>query len=84
MNAAELILIALGVYAAAGLVFALWFVTVGVGRLDPVARGGTWGFRALILPASVALWPAILFRIASHRPPSPGAALPLPREGAAP
>ena len=49
-------------YAGLGLLFAIAFVTVGAGRLDPVARSGTWGFRLLILPGSAALWPLLLRR----------------------
>ncbi len=49
-------------YLAVGLVFALAFVTRGVGRIDPVAAGGTWGFRIAILPGCVALWPLLARR----------------------
>ncbi|MCG8460186.1 MAG: hypothetical protein MI919_28210 [Holophagales bacterium] len=49
-------------YAAFGIVFALVFVWKGVGRIDPVAREGTWGFRLLILPGCAALWPLLLRR----------------------
>lgn len=52
----------LGLYAAVGLLFGLAFVTRGVERLDPGAAGATWGFRLVILPASVALWPLLLRR----------------------
>jgi hypothetical protein len=52
----------LGVYAALGLVFAVAFVTRGVGRVDPAAREGTWGFRLLIVPGTVALWPLLARR----------------------
>lgn len=54
---------AMGAYLALGLVFALWFVTKGVGRLDPVAADGTWGFRLLILPGTAALWPLFVLRL---------------------
>jgi hypothetical protein len=59
----------IGLYLAIGLVFALWFVWRGVDRLDASAREGTWGFRLLILPGSVALWPAMLRRLRSGGPP---------------
>ena len=49
-------------YVALGIVFALAFVWKGAGRIDPVAREGTWGFRLLILPGSAALWPLLLRR----------------------
>jgi hypothetical protein len=46
-------------YTAAGTAFALAFVTAGVGRLDPSARGAPLGFRLLILPGAGALWPLL-------------------------
>lgn len=57
---AELFVFALLGYAALGLTFAAAFVTVGVSRLDPAARGTSWRFRALILPGSALLWPLLL------------------------
>ena len=51
-----------GAYVAAGLVFAATFVTWGVQRVDPVAKGAPLGFRLLILPGSAALWPLLLMR----------------------
>ena len=51
-----------GLYLALGVVFAVPFVLKGVNRLDPAARGGTLGFRVLILPGCVLLWPAMLSR----------------------
>ena len=52
----------LAVYGAVGVVFALFFVFAGVHRIDSVARESTWGFRVMILPGSVALWPLLLKR----------------------
>ena len=51
-----------GVYAAAGVLFAVAFVTWGVEQVDPAAKGAPLGFRLLILPGSVALWPLLLRR----------------------
>lgn len=59
MSPARIILLLAAVYLAVGAAFATWFVTVGVGRLDPAARAGTRGFRVLIWPGSVALWPIL-------------------------
>ena len=56
-------------YLGAGLVFSVAFVFAGVNRLDPVARRSSWGFRVLILPGSVALWPLLLRRWVLGRPP---------------
>jgi hypothetical protein len=52
----------LGLYAGLGLLFGLGFVTRGVERLDPAARGASRGFRLIVLPAAVALWPLLLRR----------------------
>lgn len=49
-------------WTAAGLVFAVPFVLRGAARIDPDAARGTWGFRVLILPGCVALWPLLLVR----------------------
>lgn len=62
MAFAELLVAAAGAWLAAGLVFALAFVTAGVQRVDPAARGAPWGFRLLILPGAAALWPLLLLR----------------------
>ncbi len=62
MNVAADIVVALGAYAALGVVFALAFVTRGAQRIDPAAHTGTPGFRAAIFPGAVALWPLLLRR----------------------
>ena len=56
------ILSGLALYVGAGLVFALAFLSIGVGRIDPSARGSGLGFRLTILPGVVALWPLMLVR----------------------
>ena len=53
---------ALFLYAAVGAVFAVAFVTAGVQRVDPDARGSGIVFRLLILPGSAAFWPLLLRR----------------------
>ena len=49
-------------YTAVGAVFAVAFVTAGVQRVDPDAKGSGMVFRLLILPGSAALWPLLLRR----------------------
>lgn len=59
---ATLFLTVFGCYLACGLIFALPFVVLGVGRLDPHATHGSWGFRLLILPGTILLWPLLAKR----------------------
>ena len=68
---AAILLILLGVYLGCGLVFALPFVLLGVGRIDPHAVRGSWGFRLLIFLGVMALWPLLLRRclVGVHEPP---------------
>lgn len=68
---AAVFLIMLGLYLACGLVFAIPFVLIGVKKVDPHAMHGSWGFRVLIVPGTMALWPLLLLRWASgvHEPP---------------
>lgn len=51
-----------GLYLLAGIVFAVPFVIKGVGRIDPAAMEGSRGFRLLIFPGVVALWPLLALR----------------------
>ena len=60
--AAEWFVRLLTLYAALGLAFGIPFVTAGVQRIDPDAKGAGAGFRFIILPGVVALWPALLLR----------------------
>lgn len=71
MDAPRFILLTLGGYLAVGMVFAVWFALSGAARLDPVARAGTPGFRALILPGACALWPLLLRRTLRPKPARP-------------
>jgi hypothetical protein len=67
---AAIALILFGVYLACGFLFALPFAFLGVGRIDPHASHGSWGFRLLIIPGATALWPILLLRWARgiHQP----------------
>jgi hypothetical protein len=58
----ELILVPLAIYLACGMVFAAGFITVGLARVDHTAHGAPWGFRLLILPGAVALWPVLAIK----------------------
>ena len=60
MIAAETIAGVLGAYAAFGSMFAIVFVVRGIRSVDPVATGSTIGFRLIVFPGAVALWPLLL------------------------
>ena len=49
-------------YVAMGCTFAIAFVTAGIHRMDPQAKGAGLGFRAIVLPGAAALWPWLLYR----------------------
>ena len=70
--AARVLLGLAGLYAGAGLAFAIPFVLRGVDRIDPGADGAGWGFRVLALPGSVLFWPLLLRRLiaGARTPPS--------------
>ncbi|MFN0244769.1 MAG: hypothetical protein ACKVWV_17930 [Planctomycetota bacterium] len=62
----------LGVYLAAGFVFALVFVAKGVARVDSDAAHATLGFRAVIIPGLSIFWPLFLVRwMRGDREPPP-------------
>ena len=56
------ILYGLAFYAAAGVVTALAFVSVGLSQVLHPPMAATLGARILLLPGSFALWPYILIR----------------------
>ncbi|HVS19787.1 MAG TPA: hypothetical protein VMT18_14375 [Planctomycetota bacterium] len=59
---AQTLLAVLALHAVLGLGFALSFLPRRIERVDPSARGSGWGFRLLILPGVVALWPLLRAR----------------------
>jgi hypothetical protein len=60
-----------GLYLLCGIIFAVPFAIVGVGKIDPHAANASWGFRLLILPGSTLLWPLLAKRWfrGIHEPP---------------
>jgi hypothetical protein len=48
-------------YAALGAIVAVTFLAIGLGRVDPAARGA-YAFRPLLLPGLLLLWPLVLWR----------------------
>ncbi|MEZ6017842.1 MAG: hypothetical protein R3F49_22245 [Planctomycetota bacterium] len=65
----EALVLFAGLYLALGLCFAAPFAWRGVGRIDPDAAHGTWGFRVLIVPGATLLWPYLLRRWVTAAPP---------------
>lgn len=63
------VLIAVGLYLAVGLLFALAFAFKGVGRIDRSARQPTIGFRLIIVPAAAVFWPLLAQRWRRGSPP---------------
>jgi len=59
---AELVVNLLAAYAVLGTLFAIAFLASGITRVDPAAAGSSLGFRLIILPGVVLLWPVLLGR----------------------
>ena len=58
------------IYLAIGIVLGVAFLFVGIGRVDPAARGA-FAFRPLLLPGLTLLWPFVAVRwwsLARERP----------------
>jgi hypothetical protein len=62
MDAYVLIVAPVAIYVAIGLAFAAAFVPFGVVRVDQGARGAGIGFRVLLVPGTVLLWPVLARR----------------------
>jgi putative effector of murein hydrolase LrgA (UPF0299 family) len=62
MSVSGAIFDAVVLYAVAGVIIALAFVSVGISRVLPHPVPATIGARILLLPGAFALWPYILIR----------------------
>lgn len=62
VHVAQVFVFSVAVYVGIGLFFASAFVTTGVGRIDPSAAHAPIGFRLIIIPGAVALWPLLAVR----------------------
>ncbi len=47
-------------YLLAGVLFALVFLIRGLEKMDSAAHGSGWGFRLIIIPGTIVLWPVLL------------------------
>jgi len=54
------IFLVLTIYLIAGVLFAIFFLIKGIEKIDPAAHGSGWGFRLIILPGTIVLWPVLL------------------------
>jgi hypothetical protein len=52
-----------GVYLLVGLVVAVLFFTRWLKDFDPSAKDGSGGFRVLVTPGIIALWPLIVMKV---------------------
>ena len=62
---ARIIAGALEAYVALGVLFAIVFLPFGLKAIDPATKGAPIGFRLIVSPGVVALWPLLLRRWAS-------------------
>jgi hypothetical protein len=67
MEAAEVFVVSLAAYASIGILFSVIFLSVGIGCVDPGAAESGLGFRLVILPGVVSLWPLLLLRWTKRR-----------------
>ncbi|MFO1501894.1 MAG: hypothetical protein U1G07_26550 [Verrucomicrobiota bacterium] len=59
---ASIILFLVELYIGCGLLFAIPFLWLGVGCVDPHAARGSWGFRIVLIPGTVFFWPMLAQR----------------------
>lgn len=56
----ETLLRIIAVYLVCGLLFAIPFIVKGVTVIDETAKGGSIGFRIIIIPGVIVFWPFLL------------------------
>ena len=49
-------------YLAIGAIIAVPMAIRGINRFDDAAAAGSWGFRVLVFPGVMVLWPLVLRR----------------------
>lgn len=64
---AEMFWKVIAIYFAVGAAVGLPFIAFGLSRLDHAAKGASRGFRLVVAPGVIALWPVILIRWLSGR-----------------
>lgn len=61
-QSAEIIVLIFGSYVALGILVAPFLIFRGAQRFDAAAADSTLGFRLVVLPGAVLLWPLLLRR----------------------
>ncbi len=62
----EIIVFAIGIYLAVGVVFAVWFVIFGIAKLDESAKSTSIGFRLIIFFGAAVFWVLPAKRLLFH------------------
>lgn len=57
---AQLILVLVLMYLVCGFIFVIPFITKGIEKVDEGAKGTGWGFKLIIAPGVIVLWPVLL------------------------
>jgi hypothetical protein len=53
---------ALLIYICCGILFSIAFIAKGITKTDEAAHGSGWGFKIIIIPGVIALWPVLLVK----------------------
>ncbi|MEP0941540.1 MAG: hypothetical protein ABJH63_04520 [Rhizobiaceae bacterium] len=61
MSVAELLIVVVQLWGAAGAVVAALFLFIGIDRVDPAAHDA-YAFRPLLIPGILVIWPLVLWR----------------------
>jgi hypothetical protein len=56
------------VYLLVGVFFHIFFVTIGMKKLDSATLNTSIWFKLLIAPGSIALWPILLYKLLKLKP----------------
>ena len=56
----EILLIIAAIYLLVGVLFVIPFLMKGLNKIDEGANGSTIGFKIIIIPGVIVLWPVLL------------------------
>lgn len=59
----SILLSLVAVYLVMGLVFSLYFSFSGVKKIDGLAKNSSFGFKLIIIPGSILLWPLLVIKL---------------------